>query len=112
MGLSPLRAHKFKYNFRDTPDPFCIVCESNEDTEHYLLHCRSYRLARIELSQKILSIIGSSFENLSNHLKRDLLLYGSNKLDINRNKAILEEVGRYIHQSKRLNNTHRGEGGG
>jgi len=69
MELSPLRAHKFKYNFRDTPDPFCIVCESIESTEHFLLHCRSYRLARIDLSQKISSIIGSSFGNLPNKLK-------------------------------------------
>lgn len=111
MQLSPLRAHKFKYNFNDTPDPFCIVCESIENTEHYLLHCRSYRLARAELSQKISLIIGSSFEQLPTKSKLRILLYGQDKLDVEKNKMILEEVGTYICKSKRLN-THRGEGGG
>ena len=28
LNLSPLRAHKFKYNFEDTPHPYCAVCET------------------------------------------------------------------------------------
>ena len=103
LGLSPLRAHKFKYNFMDTSDPFCTVCESTEDTEHFLLHCISYRLTRIELSQKISSIIDQNFDNLPNKTKMKLMLYGDDKMDAQKNWMILNEVGNYITKSKRLN---------
>ena len=49
LDLSPLNAHKHSYNFPDTPEPFCIVCESIEDTMHYLLLCKSFRLQRSSL---------------------------------------------------------------
>jgi hypothetical protein len=79
MELSPLRAHKFKYNFRDTSDPFCTVCESIEDTEHFLLHCQSFRLARVNLTQSISNIF-VNFERLPRKEKVQLLLYGDKKL--------------------------------
>ena len=40
MELSPLRAHKFRFGFSDTSDPFCDFClktkklKSKENTEH------------------------------------------------------------------------------
>ena len=101
MELSPLRAHKFKHNFRDTTDPFCTVCESTEDTEHFLLLCQSYRLARANLTQSI-SNICVDFDRLPRREKVQLLLYGDEKLDPDKNRLILEEVGKFIHKSKRL----------
>ena len=95
MGLSPLRAYKFKYNFNDTEDPFCSVCETVEDTEHFLLHCRSYRLTRVDLFQSVSNIL-SNFNNLPRKSKCHLLLYGHEKLDMEKNRKILEEVGNYI----------------
>ena len=84
MELSPLRAHKFKYNFNDTSDPFCSVCESTEDTEHFLLHCRSFRLLRTDLIQSVSTII-DNFENLPRRSKVKSLLYGDPGLDVTRN---------------------------
>ena len=101
MGLSPLRAHKFKYKFNDTDDPFCSVCETVEDTEHFLLHCESYRLTRVDLFQSV-SNIHSVFNNLPRKRKIHLLLYGNDGLDITKNRKILEEVGKFIIKSKRL----------
>ena len=101
MELSPLRAHKFKYKFSDTQDPFCSVCESVEDTEHFLLHCRSYRLSRVDLTQSVSSIF-RNFATLPRKSKVRLLLYGDEKLKLEQNKMILEQVGKYISKSKRL----------
>ena len=100
MGLSPLRAHKFKYNFNDTEDPFCLVCETIEDTEHFLLHCSSFRLTRVDLFQSVSNI--TSFSNLNTKRKIHLLLYGDEKINAEKNRSILDEVGNFIHKSKRL----------
>ncbi|MCH2389817.1 MAG: reverse transcriptase family protein [Nitrospinales bacterium] len=101
MELSPLRAHKFKYNFNDTSDPFCSVCESTEDTEHFLLHCRSFRLLRTDLIQSVSTII-DNFENLPRRSKVKTLLYGDPGLDVTRNRSILESVGKFIYKTKRM----------
>ncbi|MCH2389971.1 MAG: reverse transcriptase family protein [Nitrospinales bacterium] len=101
MELSPLRAHKFKYKFIDTNDPFCPVCESTEDTEHFLLHCRSFTLLRVNLIQSVSTIV-DAFENLSRKKKVKLLLYGDTNLDAIKNRAILDAVGKFITKTKRL----------
>ena len=101
MELSPLRAHKFKYNFNNTEDPFCSVCETVEDTKHFLLHCRSYRLTRVDLIQSVSNIL-TNFSNLPQKMKFNILLYGNEQLDMQQNKKILEEVGNFILKSKRL----------
>ena len=101
MELSPLRAHKFKYNFNNVEDPFCAVCETVEDTEHFLLHCRSFTLTRVDLIQSVSSIF-TNFSNLSRKMKVRLLLYGDDKLDLKSNRIILEKAGDYIIKSKRL----------
>ena len=50
LGLSHLREHKFRHNFNDTIDPFCL-CRTNclETTEHFLLHCPTYASFRLKL---------------------------------------------------------------
>ena len=57
LGLSPLNAHKDKRGFADTPDPFCRVCGSYEDTQHFLLLCKSYRNLRTNLLNKVSSLL-------------------------------------------------------
>ena len=99
MELSPLRAHKFKYNFNNTEDPFCSVCETVEDTKHFLLHCRSYRLTRVDLFQSVSNIL-TNFSNLPQKMKINSLLYGNEKLDMQQNRKILEEVGKFIVKFK------------
>ena len=57
LGLSHLRQHKFRLNFNDTIDAFCL-CRTNcsETTEHFLLYCPIYASFRFIL-----------FDNLCNN---------------------------------------------
>ena len=34
-GLSPLRSHKFRHNFQDTPSDICACTRGIEDTKHF-----------------------------------------------------------------------------
>ena len=45
VGFSHLREHKFRHNFADINDPFCL-CRAIENTEHYLLYCPNFCLHR------------------------------------------------------------------
>ena len=49
VGLSPLKSHKKRHNFLDTPDERCICNTDNENTEHFLLKCPLYRMQRENL---------------------------------------------------------------
>ena len=50
LGLSHLREHKFRHNFNDTIDPFCLCGTNNIKTsEHFLLHCPTYACLRRKL---------------------------------------------------------------
>ena len=46
VGLSRLKFHKFRHNFRDTIDPMCPTNDGIEDTEHFLLLCPSFDIQR------------------------------------------------------------------
>ena len=105
LDLSPLRAHKFKYGFSDTIDPFCLVCESTEDTEHYMLHCKSYFLTRVTLLQNISSILKLDVSILPKRTLLSILLYGKEGTTLEDNYGILNLVTDYIKESKRLDNT-------
>ena len=49
VGLSKLKFHKFRHNFRDTIDPLCPTNDGIEDTEHFLLLCPSFDIQRRDL---------------------------------------------------------------
>ena len=102
MGLSHLREHKFRHNFNDTIDPFCL-CGTNslETSEHFLLHCPTFASLRLKL-----------FDNLHNSnilllpydksLIVQMFLYGSDKFNPTINKIIITLVIDYIIHSKRF----------
>ena len=103
LGLSHLREHKFRHNFNDTIDPFCLCGTNNlETSEHFLLHCPTYACLRRKL-----------FDNLHNNnvlllpLEKSLivqiLLYGSDNYHTSSiNKIIISAVIDFIIQSKRF----------
>ena len=102
LGLSHLREHKFRHNFNDTIDPFCL-CRTNclETTEHFLLHCPIYASFRLNL-----------FDNLRNNnilvlpLNKpsivQIFLYGSENYDHRDNNFILSCTIDFIIQSRRF----------
>ena len=100
LGLSNLREHKFRHNFNDTIDPFCLCGTNNlETSEHFLLHCPTYACLRRKL-----------FVNLRNNnilllpleksLIEQIFLYGSDNYDPSVNKIIISVVIDFIIQSK------------
>lgn len=101
VGLSPLNAHKFAYNFKNVTQ-FCVVCGCTEDTEHFLLHCKSYELSRTTMFNEISSIINSNLSTLPKRTVVSTLLYGSEDITYEKNTKILRVVVNYISKSKRL----------
>ena len=77
MGLSKLKFHKFKHNFRDTINPMCPTNDGIEDTEHFLLLCPSLEVPRRDLLagfSALLPPIGHT--DFSNEFLMQILLYG------------------------------------
>ena len=103
FNLSPLRAHKFDKKFRDTTDPFCLVCGCVENTEHFLLRCNAFTDLRTTLIQKVSHSLQQNFLDLPNKTKINILLYGEKSAKDEINKAVLAEVGFFILKSKRFN---------
>ena len=66
MGLSPLRRHKFDHKFNDTLDSTCPADDGIENTEHFLLLCKSYIRNRATLMYNVSDIMELNFELLPN----------------------------------------------
>ena len=102
LGLSHLREYKFRHNFNDTIQPFCLCGTNNlETSEHFILHCPTYAC----LCHKL-------FDNLHNNnilllplekfLILQTLLYGSDNYNPLMNRVIICTVIDFIIQSKRF----------
>ena len=102
LDQSPLRAHKFEHGFLDTTDNLCVACGVKEDTEHFLLFCRSYHLSRSTLMQNVSDIIGRAVSTFPRRTLVNILLRGKEDIDEKKNNLILNCVVDYIIQSKRL----------
>ena len=104
MGLSPLKGHKYNHEFTEElrTGPNCVVCNIPETTEHYLLYCRSYRLSRSILFEKVSEIMNIDFSTLARIHKKNILLYGKSDLTNEENFKILTVTTEFIEQSKRL----------
>ena len=58
MGLSPLKSHKKRHNFTDTPSEICLCGNGVEDTAHFILLCPLYANQRTHLTNVVEEIIG------------------------------------------------------
>ena len=65
MDLSPLRNHKRRYNFADTPSGTCECNQDIEDTSHFIFECPRYATQRSNLAVKVIDILP---RNNLNHL--------------------------------------------
>ena len=86
VGLSHLREHKFRHNFRDSLNPVCNCSNAIEPSKHYLLHCSNFKNEK----QSFLQNVGINKPNLLS-MKEDVLthlsLYGDNTLTDNTNTS-------------------------
>ena len=56
LGFSHLREHKFRHNFHDTINPFCLCKTTDIETnEKFLLHCPNYSTQRLILFDNLRS---------------------------------------------------------
>ena len=103
VGLSKLNFHKFQHNFRDTLNPMCPSNDGIEDTEHFLLLCPSFDLQRRDLLAGVLAILRPfGYNNLSNMVLTQYLLYGNKDLPSDLNRMILKLTLAFIHNTGRF----------
>ena len=101
LGLSPLRSHKFRHNFIDTPSDICLWKTGNETTEHFLFKCPFYTSKRFTLAENVVPLLPPhNFAFLQND--KNLYLYGNEKLSEDENRLILLETIKFIKASNRF----------
>ena len=101
LGLSPLREHKKRHKFKDTPTELCFCKTGNENIQHFLFKCPFYASHRAALATKVIKIL---IENSLNHLgnSENLYLYGHQSLSDTENKDILLATLKFIKDSNRF----------
>ena len=101
MSLSPLRSHKSRHNFIDTPSDICHCNQGVEDTSHFLFLCPSYVTQRATL---VTSVNEITLKNNLNHLENDsqLYLYGHDSINYADNRNILISTLKYIKDTHRF----------
>ena len=101
VGLSPLRSHKKRHNFIDTPSDKCICNHGIEDTNHFLFLCPFYATKRATLAVSVIHILQKyNLNNLSN--QSHLYLYGHGTINLEDNRNILLSTIKYIKETRRF----------
>ena len=57
VNLSPLRSHKMRHNFCDTPSEICGCDLGVEDIRHFLFECPFYVIQRVILTVNVIDIL-------------------------------------------------------
>ena len=101
LGLSHLNEHKFKHNFQDCINPFCMCSLVIESLSHLFLHCHYFTNIRSTLFSELQSV-DANIAKFSDNEIADLLLYGSSKFDTGQNHKILSSCISFILKSERF----------
>ena len=105
VGLSPLREHKNRHNFLDTPCGFCSCGTGTESTEHFLLKCPLFTAPRKILFETVNLFIAGELpcmHNLENSSLIEILLYGHESLSPYQNKGVLNATINNIRKTERF----------
>ena len=101
VSLSPLRSHKSRHNFIDTPSDICHCNQGVEDTSHFLFFCPSYVTQRATLTTSVNEILlKNNLNNLEN--QSQLYLYGHDSINFTDNRKILISTLKYIKDTRRF----------
>ena len=65
VGLSDLREHRFRHNFKNCPSPICKCKQEAESTEHFLARCPLYTNLRNNFLNNISDIVAVSYTHLT-----------------------------------------------
>ena len=95
VSLSPLRSHKNRHNFIDTPSDICHCKQGSEHSNHFLFSCPSYITQRetLEISVKEI-LLRNNLIDLEN--QSQLYLYGHHSLNYADNRLILIATLKFI----------------
>ena len=104
LGLSHLRYHKFRHNFRNCINPVCVCGLEIETTTHFHLHCPLFQSARQSLLINIKKIDESILKKYDKLITKTLL-YGDDKFDLSCNKSIISLTIESIVPAKRSSNS-------
>ena len=101
LGLSPLRSHKKRHNFIDTPSDICLCKIRAENTKHFLFKCPFHATKRVSLATAVIPIL---IRNNLNHLSDDenLYLYGNGSINDHDNRSILLATIKFIKDTNRF----------
>ena len=101
LGLSHLADHKFRHDFQDCLNSICSCGQEIETTGHFLLHCLNYRCSRKTFSEKI-NLTDSNISQQSDFSITKDLLFGSEKLEDDKNNALLTSMSEFIQSTERF----------
>ena len=88
VNLSPLRSHKRRHNFSDTPSETCECNLGIEDIRYFLFECPFYAIQRVTLAINLIYILQrKNLTHLGN--QTELYLYGHPSLDLIDNRQII-----------------------
>ena len=57
VNFTPLRSHKMRHNFSDTPSETCECNLGIEDIRHFLFECPFYAIQRVAIAVKVIDIL-------------------------------------------------------
>ncbi len=102
LGLSHLKSHLFTYNL--VQSPLCGCGLEAETTEHYILRCPTFGMARITMYHTLLEIVD---HDILVTLRTDsdivnLFLFGHRDLSQDKNELIFDMAQTYINQTERF----------
>ena len=101
VSLSPLRSHKKRYNFDDTPSDTCLCKQGIEDTFHFIFSCPFYETPRVSLLTSVNeSLQKKNLNHAGNQLQ--LYLYGHPSLNFTDNRKILLSTIKFIKMTNRF----------
>ena len=104
MKSSPLKSHKKRYNFADTPTDICECNQGVENICHFLFECLRFVPHRVNLAISIIERLNKNNTIHNNEIANNLnlYLYGHPSLNIAENKCILQATIQYIKSTHRF----------
>ncbi len=107
MGLSALKQHRHIYHY--LPQHAYVNCGiRHEDCKHFFLQCPTYQPARDTLFAVVAPILSNLYPNMNNLSNREkdsitnLFLQGDDRLTLETNKHIFNQIFIYISSAQRM----------